>query len=246
MLHVPEYMTRSRKAGAEDVILLRLPSDRFLNHIPRHYMPPVDQRSRYQIALVIQSCKRNSFDMHEAGCSDEFHFWLRTAPADAGEFERGHTLILPSQNWLSLASASGNPVAGNYLQSFGFRPSVLNEVELQTDGGAVLFQDRGRIDWTIHGPGKGFRRVDVEHVLNTEADQPDSAGHRIHASISDPVMDQPGRVYIQTDACEPFLHRGERFAAVIHRMSGLEATIEWRKMKNSTFSHNIHGACLSG
>jgi len=246
MYHLPGHIIPSRKAGAEDVILIRLHADRFLNHIPPHHVPPLDKRSRYQVALVNQSCKRNSFDRHEAGYSDEFHFWLRTASSDSGEAESGDTLALPSQHWLSLASASGNPVAGKYLQLFGFRPSVLDEVVLQTNGGAVLFQEGGRIDWTINGPGRKFWQLDVEHVLNTEADGPDSAGHHICASISDPVMDQPGRVYIQTDACEPFLHKGERFAAVVHRMSGLEANINWIKKKKSTFSYNIRGACLSG
>jgi len=236
MFHLPDHMTRSRKAGAEDVILMRLPAERFLNHIPPHHIPPVDKRSRYQVALVIQSCQRNSFNSHEAGHSDEFHLWLRTSPAGPGESSEsgsGRTLVLPCQHWLSLVSASGNPVARGYLQSFGFRPSVLEEVQLQMNGGSAVFQDRGRIEWTIHGQGRGFRRADVEHILNTEADEPDSAGHQIHAIITDPVMDQPGRVYIQTDACEPFLHRGERFAAVIHRMSGLEANILWRSKANS-------------
>jgi hypothetical protein len=246
MYHLPDHIIASRKTGAEDVILMRLHAGRFLTHIPPHYMPPVDKKSRYQVALVIQSCQYNSFDSHETGRSDEFHLWLRTTPADSGENENGPALILPVQHWFSLVSASGNPVAGSYLRSFGFRPLVLDEVGFQTNGGAVRFQDRGRIDWTIHGQGRGFRRLDVEHVLNTEADEPDSAGHRIHASISGPVMDQPGRVYIQTDACEPFLHKGERFAAVVHRMSALEANIDWRKKKNTTFSHNIRGACLSG
>ena len=246
MYHLRGHIIPSRKAGAEDVILMRLPAGRFLEHIPPHYLPPVDKRSRYQVTLVIQSCLRTSFDGHETGRSDEFHFWLRTAHPDTGETASGQTLILPAQHWLSLVSASGNPVAGNYLQSFGFRPSVLEEVELRSNGGSVVFQDRGRIDWTIHGQGRGFRRVDVDHVLNVETDGPDSEGHHIYASVSDPVMDQPGRVYIQTDACEPFLHKGERFAAVVHRMSALEANIDWRMKKNTTFSHNIRGACLSG
>ncbi|MGW8316227.1 MAG: hypothetical protein ACWGNV_11545 [Bacteroidales bacterium] len=221
----------------EDVILMRLPADRFLHHIAPHYVPPLDKRSRYQVAMVIQSCKRNSFDTYEAGRTDEFHFWLRTASTDSVESESGHALILPSQHWLSLISASGNSMTRSYLQSFGFRPSILDEVKLQTNGGAVIFQNRGRIDWTINGHGRRFKRVGVDHILNVEADRPDTAGHRIYASISDPVMDQPGRIHIQTDSCEPFLHRGERFAAVVHRMSGLEANIDWIKKNNITFSH---------
>jgi hypothetical protein len=184
---------------------------------------------------VIQLCKHNSFDNHEAGYSDEFHFWLRTASTESGEGGHGDTQILPSQRWLSLVSASGNSMARSYLQSFGFRPSILEEIELHSNGGAVIFQNRGRIDWTINGHGRGFKRVGAEHILNVEADRPDTAGHRIYASISDPVMDQPGRIYIQTHACEPFLQKGERFAAVVHRMSGLEANIDWIKKKNITF-----------
>jgi hypothetical protein len=234
---MPDHMTRSRKAGAEDVILMRLPADRFINHTPPHYHPPLDKRFRYQVAFVIQSCKRNSFDEQEAGYSDEFHFWLRIASTDSGEIESGHALMLPSQNWLSLASASGNPMVRSYLQSFGFRPSILEEVDLQGNGGSVIFKDQGRIDWTISGRGRGFKRVGVQHVLNVETDRPDTAGHRIDASISDPLMDQHGRVYIQTDACEPYLHREECFAAVVHRMSGLEANIKWIKKKNMILSH---------
>ena len=221
----------------EDVILMRLPADRFHNHIPPHYFPPEDKRDRYQVALVIQSCKLNSFDNHEAGYSDEFHFWLRTASTESVESENEKILILPSQHWLSLASGSANSMARSYLQSFGFRPSILEKVELQTNGGALIFQNCGRIDWTISGRGRRFKQVGVEHVLNVETDRPDTAGHRIEASISDPVMDQPGRVYIQTDACEPYLHRGECFAAVVHRMSGLEANIKWIKKKNMILSH---------
>jgi hypothetical protein len=237
MIQEPGHMTRSLKAGLEDVILMRLPADRFLNHIPPHCLPPPDMRSRYQVAMVIQSCKRYSFDHYEAGYSDEFHFWLRTPSTDSVESELGNSVILPSQHWLSLASASGNSMARSYLQSFGFRPSILEEVEHQSKGGKVVFQNRGQIDWTIHGQGRESHRVSVEHVLNLVADSPDTAGHCINASISDPVMDLPGRVHIQTDSCEPFLHRGERFAAVIHRMSGLVANIDWIKKKNTTFSH---------
>lgn len=230
-------MIRSHKTGVEDVLLMRLPAERFFHHIPPHYLPPLDKRSRYQLAMVIQSCKCNSFDNHEAGHTDEFHFWLRTASTDSGQSERGNTLILPSQHWLSLASASGNSLARSYLLSFGFRPSILEKVDLQLNGGVVIFQDRGRIDWSINGQGRVFKQASIDHILNLGVDRPDSTGHRIYASISDPVMDQPGRVHIQTDACEPFLHRGEHFAAVVHRMSALEADINWIKKKNITFSH---------
>jgi len=235
MHQVTDNMIRTRKAGAEDVILMRLHADRFLKYLPPHHIPPVDIRSRCQVALVVQSCECNSFDSHETGHTDEVHLWLRIASTESGEKARGKTIILPSQHWLSLASASDNPVAGKYLQLFGFSPLILDKVYLREKGGSVIVQDQGQIDWTINGRGRGLEQVIVEHVLNVKADGQDSAGHHIYASISDPMMDQPGRVHIQTDACEPFLHRGERFAAVVHRMSGLKAHVLWHKKANSSF-----------
>lgn len=233
MHQVPDHMTRSRKAGVEDVILMRLHADRFLNHIPPHYVPPLDKRSRYQVAMVIQSCMCNSYDSEETGQTDEFHFWLRTAPNDTDQIAHPNSIKFPVQFWLSLASASGNSKAKDYLQSFGFRPSILERVEFQNTGGTVMFHDHSHINWTINGRGKEFDRVNLDHVLNVEVDGQNSVGHHIYASICDPIMDQPGHVHILTDACEPFLHRGERFATVIHRMSGLEARILWHKKANS-------------
>jgi hypothetical protein len=55
-----------RKAGTEDIILMLIPADRFFNHIPARNAPPVDNRSRYQIVLLVQSCERNSYGCHEA------------------------------------------------------------------------------------------------------------------------------------------------------------------------------------
>jgi hypothetical protein len=228
MHQITNQVIRARKAGAEDIILMRLPSDRFRNLIPPHYDPPVDERSRYQVALVAQSCENNSYDCHGIGPTDEFHLWLKIAPTDSGEIVKGNINRLPSQQWLSLASASGNLVARDYLQSFGFSPLILNKVSLQETSGAVIFQDHEEIDWTINGPGRGLARVDVDHLLKVEADGPDIPGHQIAASISDAMMDQMGRVHIKTKAFEPFLHMGECFAAIIHRMSGLEANITWR------------------
>ena len=234
MQQVSEYMTRTRKAGAEDVILMRIDAGRFFKHLPPHHAPPVDKRSRCQVALVAQSCQCNSFDSHETGPADEVHLWLRMASTDTGEKASGKTIVLPSQHWLSLASASDNPVAGKYLKLFGFSPLILDKVCLREKGGSIIVRDQGQIDWNIISRGRGLERVVVEHVLNVKADGQDSAGHRIYASVSDPLMDQPGRVHIQTDAFEPFLCRGERFAAVVHRMSGLDAHILWRMKANST------------
>jgi hypothetical protein len=232
----PAPIIRSRKVGGEDVILMRLPAERFCNHIPPHYLPPVDKKSRYQVALVVQSCLRSSFDSHELGQSDEFHFWLRTEPFVPDKTKYTASIRLPVQFWFSLATASDNPVTRENLRSFGFCPSNLVKVELEKKGGTAIIQDRGQIDWTINGKGKVYNRVDLEHIINLEADSPDSTGHHIYASISNPVMDQPGRIHIQTTAFEPFLHKEELIAAVVHRMSRLEADIVWRKMANGLFS----------
>jgi hypothetical protein len=229
-------ITKTRKAGAEDIILMRLHADRFNNHIPPEYLPPEDKRSRYQVALIIQSCERNSYDCHEVGRTDEFHFWLRTTSKDSDEIINGKITILPSQRWLSLASASSNFMAKDYLQSFGFSPFILGKVDLQEKGGAVIFQDQGQIDWTIHGHGRNLAQAAVDHILNVKGDGPGTAGHHIAASVSDTVLDQPGRVHINTTACEPFLHKGERFPAAIHRMSRLEANVYWRFIQR--YSHN--------
>jgi len=228
MNQVPDHMTRSRKAGMEDIILMRLPADRFYHHLPLHYAPPVDKRSRVQVALVVQSCERNSYDSHETGLSGEFHFWLKTASTGPGETANGRSIILPTQQWFSLGSASGNPEAIDYLQTFGFSPLILDKVDLLEKGGAVSFRDRGEIQWTIIGGGKEFERVGVDHVLKVGSDGPETVGHQIAASVSNPVMDQPGRVHIRTSACEPFLYMGEKFAAIVHRMTMLEANIEWQ------------------
>lgn len=120
-----DHLTQSRKAGVEDVILMRLHADRFLNLIPPHYVPPLDRRSCYQVAMVIQSCICNSYDGDETGQADEFHFWLRTGSNDTDQFEHANSIRFPVQFWLSLASASGNSKAKDYLQSYGFRPSIL-------------------------------------------------------------------------------------------------------------------------
>ena len=87
--------------------------------------------------------------------------------------------------------------------SFGFSPFNMEKVDFGVTGGAAIFQDRGQIEWTINGRGRGFRQVGIDHVLNVESDSPDSVGHRIYASMTYPLMDQPGRVYIQTDDFEP-------------------------------------------
>ena len=57
MNRVTDMTVATRKVGAEDIIMMRLPADRFRNGIPSHYDPPVDDKSRYQVALLVQSCE---------------------------------------------------------------------------------------------------------------------------------------------------------------------------------------------
>jgi len=219
----------TRKVGAEDIIMMRLPADRFRNSIPSHYDPPVDDKSRYQVALLAQSCEGNSFDNDETGRTDELHFWLRVASSNPGPHVKGADIMLPSMHWFALASATSNAEAGSYLESFGFSPLNLEKIDLHGHGGSLTFPGGSRIEWTIAGPGKGFPRVGVKHVIFVAADGPDAAGHRVTALVSDTVMEQPGKVHIQTAALEPFLFEGERFAAAVHRMSKLEADVVWRR-----------------
>jgi hypothetical protein len=224
---LPDMAAATRKVGAEDIIMMRLPSDRFRNCIPSHYEPPVDDKSRYQVALLTQSCERNSFDNDETGRTDDLHFWLRVASSNPGPHVKGADIMLPSMHWLALASATSNADAGRYLESFGFNPLNLEKIDLQGHGGSLAFPDGSRIVWTIAGPGKGLPRVGVRHVIFVAADGPDAAGHRITALVSDTVMEQPGKVYIQTAALEPFLFEGERLPAAVHRMPKLEAGVVW-------------------
>lgn len=215
--------------GAEDFIMMRLPSDRFRSSIPSHYTPPVDGKSQFQAVLLAQVCASNSFDSDETGQADELHLWLQVTSSNAGALVKGADIMLPTFHWFALSSATSNAAARSYLQSFGFSPMNLNKIALREHGGSLSFSNGGRIEWTIVGPGKRLPRVGVNHVLFVTADEPGADGHRIAALVSDTEMEQPGRIHIQTAALEPFLLEGERFAAVVYRMSKLEADVVWRQ-----------------
>lgn len=229
MCTLPDKTVATRKVGAEDIIIMRLPADRFRDRIPSHYDPPVDAKSRYQVALLAQSCEGNSFDNDETGRTDDLHFWLRVASSNPGRHVKGADIMLPSMHWFALASATSNADAGSYLESFGFSPRNLEKIDLQGHGGVIAFPGGSRIEWTIAGPGNGLPRVGVNHVIFVAADGPDADGHRVTALLSDTVMEQLGKVHIQTTALEPFLFNRERFPAVVHRMSKLEADVVWRR-----------------
>ena len=137
--------------------------------------------------------------------------------------------MLPSMHWYQLASASSNATSRGYLQTVGFSPLNLEKIHFHEHGGSILFPDGGRIEWSTTGHGKRLPRVGVNHVVYTTKDGPDVVGHRIAALLSDTVMEQPGRVSIQTKSLEPFLIEGERFAAAVNRMTKLEADVIWQQ-----------------
>lgn len=228
MSKVPDKSVKARKVGAEDIIMIWLPADRLRSSIPSLFTPPIKDESRCLIALLAQACVENSFDRDEIGRTDDFHIWLRLASVKEDAFVKGADRMLPSMLWFSLISATSNSSARSYLRSFGFSPLNLEKTDLQDNGGSLAFPDGGRIEWTISGPGKRFLCLGVNHVIFVAADGPDAVGHRVAALVSDTVMDQPGKVRIQTDALKPYLFEGETFAASIHRMSKLKADVIWR------------------
>lgn len=228
-MNAPEIIVKNQKVGAEDIIMMQLPADRFHNSVPSHFNPPVDNKSRCQVALLAQSCEGNSFDNDQAGRTFDLHFWLQVASSDPGMKVEGAEMMLPSVSWLSLVSATSNGDAKKYLESFGLKPLYLGKINLLESGGNLVFPDEGRIEWAVTGPGKGFPSIGVNHVVFVKTDGPDAAGHRIAALVSDVLMEQQGEVIIQTAALEPFLLRGERFPVKIHRMSKLEAGVVWQK-----------------
>jgi hypothetical protein len=226
---VPDNTVATRKVGAEDIIMMSLPTDRFRGIIPPHYAPPVNDTSLYQVALIAQACKSNSFDNYETGRTDEVHFWLQVASSNAGMHVKGADIMLPSMQWFALACASRNVMARNYLKKLGFSPKSLQNIYLKKHGGSLSFPDGGLINWTFTGPGKALPHVGVNHVIFVAEDKPNAIGHRVAALLSDTVMQQPGSIHIQTAALEPFLLEGERIAAVVHRMSKLEARVVWQQ-----------------
>ena len=114
-----DKVTLSRKVGAEDILMMRIPASRVRN-INSHYAPQLDEKSRCYIALLAQVCRSNSFDGHETGQTDELHFWVKIRSSEAGATVRGTDMLLPSTFWFSLASATSNTAARDHLRSFGF------------------------------------------------------------------------------------------------------------------------------
>ncbi len=217
----------SHKTGAENIIMMRLPTDRFQT-ITSFYDPPTDKKSRFTVALLAQSCNRVIFDNDNTGPGYEVHLWLQLASIDEKNPIQDADLKLPTTQWLSLACAAENPSVQHYMQSFGIQTQNLKKIILQEQGGSILFPDNGSIDWKISGSGKKLHKVDVKHVLfNTDA-KPGSTGHHIKAILTDAVMEQYGKVHIQTAAFEPFLIKGEKITAFIHRTGKLEADILWQ------------------
>jgi hypothetical protein len=229
MITIPINTMKTLKVGAEDIIMMHFPTDRFRKIIPSHYHPPVVDKLGFQIALLAQNCEINSFNNDETGPNDELHLWLQVGSSNPGALMKDADRMMPSMHWFALLSATSNNTARSYLQSFGFTPLNLEKIELQEHSGSLVFKDEGLIEWTIIGPGKELPRVGVNHVIFVAADGPDAVGHSVAALVSNTVMGQPGIINIQTAALEPFLLKGERFSTVIHRMPKLEANVTWQK-----------------
>lgn len=219
----------SCKVGSEDIIMMRLPSERFSKIVPSHYAPLADDKLRYQVALLAQDCDGISFDKDEIGPTYELHLWLQISVSNPGAPLKGADIMLPSVHWFSLASATSNDTARSYLKSFGLSPLPLEKIDLTENGGLLAFPDGGHIDWSTFGSGKALPRVGVNHVIFVAADGPNATGHRVTALLSDAVMEQRGKVHIQTAIFEPLLLEGEKLSTVIHRMHQLEADIIWKR-----------------
>jgi hypothetical protein len=228
MNRAADNIVKSRKVGMEHIIMMRLPSDRFRNSIPLYFNPTIDEKSRFQLSLLAQFCTSNSFKNEETGRTDDLHLWLQIASSNADSKVIGADIMLPSMQWFGLASASSNASARKYLQAFGFNPLNLEKTDLQEKGGSIAFPDGGMINWTITGSGKKFNSIGVNHEIFVADNEPNSSGHYISALVSNTVMELFGRVHIQTAALEPFLLEGERLPAAVHRMTRLEAEINYR------------------
>jgi hypothetical protein len=230
MRKLPDNLISSRKVGSEDIIMLRLPTERFRKIVPSHYDPMVDDKSRYQVALLVQDCDSVLFNKDWTGPTHELHLWLQIAASNPSTHLKDADIMLRSVHWFSLASATSNDTARSYLQSFGFSPQYLEKIELAEKGGSLAFPDGGRIEWTTVGPGKAVPQVGVHHVIFVAADGQNAVGHRVTALLSNAMMEQRGRVHIQTAFFEPFLLEGDELSTVIHRMHRLEADIVWRQL----------------
>lgn len=224
-----ENAVESKKVGSEDIIVVQLPTDRFLGQIPSHFNPLLDEQGRHCVMLLAQDCNRCSFGDGEAGPTQELHLWLQVGSSIDDLRIEGADLMLPSQQWLALFVATTNPEVEANLRSFGFDPIRLAGVDHQLGGGSVELQDGARIEWIIAGPGRGPAKVGVHHVMYMPDDGPNAEGHRVAAFITDAMMGQPGELGVHTSALEPFLLPGERLSAVVHRMPKLEADVVWRR-----------------
>jgi len=227
---VNKNIVKSRKVGIEHIIMMRLPSDRFRDSIPFHFNPTIDEKSRFQLSLLAQSCTNNSFKNEETGRTDDLHLWLQIASSVPDSKVKGADTMLPSMQWFGLASASSNARAREYLKTFGFNPLKLAKTGLKEEGGTLQFSDGGMISWTVAGSGKKFNSAGVNHEIFIDEKGPKSGGHHISAVVSNTVMDLLGRVHIQTALLEPFLLEGERLPAAVHRMNKLEADIIYKKV----------------
>ena len=229
-----DNIVKSRKVGMEHVIMMRLPADRFQNSFPPQYNAMIDEKSRYQVLLLAQSCTNNSFDNEEVGQTDDAHLWLQIASSKADSKLIGADFMLPSMQWFGLVSATSNAGASNHLQSFGFNPLNLAKNDLQEKCGLITFSDGGIISWSITGPGRKYNRVGVNHEIFVAKKESHSNGHCISALVSNIEMELLGRVYIQTTALEPFLFENEKLPAAVHLMNRLEANITYKKLPNNS------------
>ena len=161
-----DNIVKSRKAGMEHIIMMRLPYDRFRCIIPSHINPVVDKKSRIQITLLAQACEKNSFDNEEAGPTDDLHLWLQLESPERKSHVKGADFMLPAMKWFLLASATSNRLARSYMQSFGFNPLNLAKTDLHENGGSLKFSGGGMIDWIINGNGKKYK-VPVSIILFT-------------------------------------------------------------------------------
>ena len=220
---------RSQKVGAENAIVVQLPTDRFLDKVQPHRSPPVDEQGRYCVMLLAQACTRCAFGDDEAGPAQELHLWLQVGSSTEDPPIENADVMLPSQHWLALIAATDNPVVAANLRASGFNPLRLASVDLQSGGGSVELQEDARLEWSIAGPGRGPATIGVYHTIFLPDDEPDATGNRVAALISNAVMAQPGELRVHGSCLEPYILPGESLPALVHSMPKLEADVLWRR-----------------
>lgn len=220
---------RSRKVGAENAIVVQVPTDRFMDKVQPHRSPPVDEQGLSSVMLLVQACTRCVFGDDEAGPAQELHVWLQVGSSSEDPPIENADVMLPSQHWLALIAATSNPLVATNLRSFGLNPLPLASVDLQSGGGSVELQEDARLDWSIAGPGRGPATIGVYHTIYLPDDEPDAAGNRVAALISNAVMAQPGELRVHGSCLEPYILPGERLPALVHSMPKLEADVVWRR-----------------